>query len=141
MAAGAFSFPRTARLKRRTLIAPLFRRGEGSSIATGTIRLLYRVRPAEARAPVQVAFIPGKRAGAVPRNRVRRALREVYRLHQQGLVGLFCRTPHALNLAILYRGPDAAPFAAIARDLPVALRRLEDALRAEWVRNPSAPSA
>ena len=63
---------------------------------------------------------------AVVRNRVRRTLREVYRLHHRLLVDLLALPPaESLVLAVLFRGtvgPDL--HAHIAADLPRALGRM-----------------
>jgi ribonuclease P protein component len=119
---------RSDRLKHRRLIRPLFDRKQASSVAAGSVRLFYRiVDPAllPERTHVQAAFLPGKRATAVRRNRVRRALREVYRVHRHGLVDLAVRSDLAVTLGILYRSADdRAAYASAARDLPRALDRL-----------------
>lgn len=134
------TFPRSVSLKQRRLLGPLFRRGQAQTLASGSIRLLYGCVAAEhvpGGVPVQVALIPGRCATAVARNRIRRALREVYRVHQHGLVDLFLCRPDALTLAILYRGRGARPFESVSRDLPPLLDRLAATLRAEDSRNPS----
>lgn len=97
------------------------------TLAVGSIRLLYRIASrAElgVDTPVQVAFSAG-RAGrrGVARNRIRRLLREVYRVHQHELVDLFSLQPGTLTLMVLYRSTwEAVP--SIHADLPEALRRL-----------------
>ncbi len=134
------TFPRSASLKQRRLLSPLFRRGQAQTLASGSIRLLYRCVAAEhvsGSASVQVALIPGRCATAVARNRIRRALREVYRVHQHGLVDLFLHRPDTLTLAILYRGRGTRPHEEASRDLPPLLERLAATLRAEDSRNPS----
>jgi ribonuclease P protein component len=59
----------------------------------------------------------------VERNRVRRLLREVYRVHQHTLVDLFVSRPDALIVMILFRGAPAQAD-AIHDDLPAAMTRL-----------------
>lgn len=123
------TFARASRLKRRRLIRPLFdRRAEDvGTVTAGCIRLLYRVVPRAETGhdvPVQVGFAPGRRRTAVARNRIRRLLREVYRVHQHGLVGLFSHRPdEALTVMLLFRSRDADAD-AIHADLPRALDRL-----------------
>ncbi|GIV58792.1 MAG: ribonuclease P [Bacteroidetes bacterium] len=119
------------RLKRQRLIRPLFdrRRDDVGTVAGGCVRLLYRVAPPEEvgqRVPVQVGFSAGGRIRrAVTRNRIKRILREVYRVHQQGLIDLFAQREGTLTLMILFRGdPEEAP-RCIPRDLPRALARLQ----------------
>lgn len=91
------------------------------------MRLLYRVvaRADLAQpAPLQIGFAPGRVRKAVARNRVKRLLREVYRIHQGILVDLFAHRGEALTVMVLFRGrPDEAA-RCIPRDLPEAMRRL-----------------
>lgn len=128
--------PRSFRLKKRTLIQPLFDRSRDDvgTVTRGVIRILYRIVPRSAMnvtVPLQVGFAPGRLGSAVRRNRVRRVLRAVYRIHQEDLVRLFADSPFVLTVMILYReGPDK-PEKTIRRDLPVAMSELERRLRGE----------
>lgn len=119
---------RADRLKHRRLIRPLFDRKQALSVAAGSIRLLYRIVDVDLLPPgthVQAAFLPGKRSNAVRRNRVRRALREVYRVHRHGLVDLAVRSGIGVTVGILFRSTDdSETSAAVARDLPRSLDRL-----------------
>ena len=132
------ALPRAFRLKRRALIRSLFDRSRDDvgTLAVGSIRLLYRVTSrAELAAdvPLQVAFAPGRAVRrAVDRNRVKRILREVYRVHQHALVDLLSRSSGSgdgLLLMVLYRAHPEKAAAAIPRDLPAALGRLVRRLR------------
>lgn len=124
-----YTFPPSHRLKRRRLIRALFdrRRDDVHTVAVGCIRLLYRVVDRETTGydvPIQVGFAPGRRVeSGVERNRVRRLLREVYRVHQHTLVDLFVRRPEALTLMILFRGEPAQADAGVERHLPRAMER------------------
>lgn len=97
------------------------------------MRLLFRVVPRSevgADVPVQVGFSAGRQARrAVVRNRIRRLLRETYRLHQHPLVELFRDRPDTLTLMILYRADPTVARECIRRDLPEALRRLTEQLK------------
>ena len=127
------TLPRSARLKRRRLIRPLFdrTRTDVGSLAVGTIRLVYRVvaRSEEEAAgtPVQVGFAPGRGLrNAVARNRVKRVMREVYRVHQHQLIDLFLQQDRMLTLMVLFRGRYRDHQARIAHDLPRALGMLAE---------------
>lgn len=75
--------------------------------------------------PVQVGFAAGRAAGkAVVRNRIKRIMREVYRVHQHVLVDLFRCTGRCLTVMVLYRGDPASAQKCIPRDLPEAMRKL-----------------
>jgi ribonuclease P protein component len=132
-----YTFPRSQRLKRQRLIRSLFdrRRDDVFTVAAGCVRLLWRVVPRAATGydtPIQVGLAPGRRVrNAVERNRVRRQLREVYRRHQHTLTDLFAGRPTAVVVMILFRGDPARAADAVPRDLPRALRRAAERLRAE----------
>jgi len=132
-----YTFPKSHRLKRRRLIRSLFdrTRDDVETVAVGCVRLLFRVVDREATGydtPIQVGFAPGRRVeSGVERNRVRRLLREVYRVHQHTLVDLFVRTPRTLLVMILFRGDPAQADDCITSDLPPAMQRAADRLRDE----------
>ena len=123
------TLPRSYRLKRRRLIRSLFdqERDDVQTVAEGCVRLLYRVVGRGALGhdvPLQVGFAPGPRAeSGVERNRIRRLLREVYRVHQYTLVDPFVCCPEALIVMTLFRGAPEQADTCIERDLPRALRR------------------
>lgn len=121
------TFPSSYRLKRRRLLRSLFDRSRDDvqTVAVGCVRLLYRVVERDALGhdvPLQVGFAPGPRAeSGVERNRIRRLLREVYRVHQYTLVDPFVCRPDALIVMILFRGAPDRAGACIERALPRAL--------------------
>jgi ribonuclease P protein component len=136
------TFPRTHRLKRKRLIQSLFdrRRNDVHSVAAGCVRLLFRTATPEDvghGVPLQIGFSPGRRVpSGVPRTRVRRLLREVYRVHQHLLVDLFVQRPDVLLVMVLFRSaPDQA--SRISRDLPRAMKQL--AARIPSLPHPDAP--
>ncbi|PSQ72785.1 MAG: ribonuclease P [Bacteroidetes bacterium QH_6_64_77] len=124
------TFPPSYRLKRRRLIRSLFDRGRDDvqTVAVGCVRVLCRVVEREALGqdvPLQVGFAPGSRAeSGVERNRIRRLLREVYRVHQYTLVDLFVCRPDALIVMMLFRGAPEQAEDGIERDLPRAMRQV-----------------
>ena len=125
----SFRLPRSHRLKRRRLIQPLFNRQEEGvhSLVSGSIRIQYRFVTRVAtggEAPLQVGFAVGKSSGnAVARNRLKRIMREVYRMNQHVLVDLFSERTDVLTMMIVFRGNPAAE-KALREDLEGALRRL-----------------
>ena len=129
-----YTFPTSHRLKRRRLIRSLFDRSRGDvgTVAVGCVRLLFRVVDREETGhdtPIQIGFAPGRRVeSGVERNRVRRLLREVYRVHQHTLVDLFVRRPHTLLVMILFRGDPAQADECIEDDLPAAMQQAANRL-------------
>jgi ribonuclease P protein component len=124
------TFPRRHHLKRQRLIRPLFDRSrtDVGVVPQGSVLVRYRVAAADevgARVPVQVGFAPGRRVRTkVARNRIKRIMREVYRVNQHDLVDLFSHRAGTLTLMVVFRGDEARAADAIRRDLPAALARL-----------------
>ncbi|MEM1041035.1 MAG: ribonuclease P protein component [Bacteroidota bacterium] len=127
---GHYRLPRAARLKRQRLIRPLFdrRRKDVHAVRVGTLLVRYRLAAPEDvsfAVPLQVGFATGRHLGSKPtRNRIKRLLRESFRLHQQTLADAFADRPETLTLMVLYRGRTEGASAAIRRDLPEALYRI-----------------
>ena len=132
-----YTFPRSHRLKRRRLIRSLFdrQRDDVGTEAVGGVRLLYRVVPRAATGhdvPLQIGFAPGRRTeSAVQRNRIRRLLREVYRVHQHLLVDLFLQRDETLIVMALFRGRPHQAEEGIPHDLPRAMQRVAEAIEAQ----------
>ena len=124
-------FPRSMRLKRRRLIAPLFERSasDTKSLVAGSIRILYRFVPRSATgtdAPIQVGFAPGRCRNAVQRNQIKRQMRETWR-RNQNLVGLeTLPAAETLTLMVLRRSPDRND--RLSQDLLQAMHLLHQSL-------------
>jgi ribonuclease P protein component len=73
--------------------------------------------------PVQVCFAPGRIVRGAGRVRLRRVMRETFRLHQQPVLDAFAGQPNCLTLVVLFRGQAATAEADVVRCLPEALRR------------------
>lgn len=135
MPARRHTFPRARRLKRRRLIRPLFEPGrpDAGRVSVGVVQIRYRIVPREETgtgAPIQVGFAPGRHARTnVGRTRLRRLMRETFRLHQHGLLDLFAGRADSLTAMIVFRGREATAAADLRRDLPTALHRLEARFR------------
>ena len=141
------TFPPSYRLKRRRLIRSLFDRDrtDVQTVAEGCVRGLYRVVEREILGhdvPLQVGFAPGPRAeSGVERNRIRRLLREVYRVHQYTLVDPFVCRPDALIAMLLFRGAPAQADTCIERDLPRTMQRIADRVDDEGALRNAAPDS
>jgi ribonuclease P protein component len=124
-------FPRALRLKRRRLIRPLFaREAEGvGRVSVGVVQLRWRLVPRAhtgTGAPLQAGFAPGRRARThVGRNRLRRRMREVWRVHHAPLLARMAARPDAtLAVFVVFRGREETAGTELPRDLPAAIGRL-----------------
>ncbi|KAA3440791.1 ribonuclease P protein component [Rufibacter hautae] len=119
----SYRFPKEERLRSKKLIEQLFR--EGSSFNSYPLRFVALQVPGSAELPVQVLVSVSKRSfkKAVDRNRIKRQMREAYRLHKHTLSkanpegGTWC-------IGILYIGKEKSPFNVISKKLNLGLERL-----------------
>ena len=79
---------------------------EGKSIRSGMFRLHYLLTDAPAIPAVQLLIaVPKKKLRhAVTRNRMKRLIRESYRLHKQNVIELFSSKNKHCNIAIVFTG-------------------------------------
>lgn len=125
------TFRRAERLKSRKLIKAVF--AARQSVSTWPIRLIWLHRPipssqgADELPPVQVAFaVPRKHLRrAVARNKVRRRLREAWRLHKHELYSAMARRRcRPLAVVVLYLGKGVLPWREIEPAMVRAMQRL-----------------
>ncbi len=120
---------RAERLRAPAHFSEIFRNGSG--FRTGQILLKYTTSPEREGAPL-VAFVVRRSAGsAVRRNRLRRLLREAYRMRRGAFEGALHTT--GLHLVVMWTGsPQEAlrpDYSRISSQLDAALARLIKKLR------------
>ncbi|TNJ39517.1 ribonuclease P protein component [Chlorobaculum thiosulfatiphilum] len=113
----ANALPRSEIVRGKSTISRLF--NKGSRLKGGSLLLIYSSsRPVDkaGRTPVRVLFTVGKKLAprAVDRNRIKRLMREAYRLEKNILSGMLIsgsrKEQTQVILAFLYRGrADAIP--------------------------------
>jgi ribonuclease P protein component len=116
-----FTFPKKERLCYKKDIDRVF--SEGKSFALGPLKVFYLVPDIQEEWPARVLIaIPRKKfKRAVDRNRLRRMIREAYRMNKHKLN----ETGRHLHIALVYTGNTTAiPFAELRDKLVVCLDKL-----------------
>jgi ribonuclease P protein component len=117
----ALGFPNSENLKSRTTIKQLF--DQGKSYTSFPVKLIYI--PQNNLKITQAAFAVPKRNFklAVSRNRIKRQMREAYRLHKQLLIA---NNNAEFSLLFLYLGKDKLEYDKLAKAFKVLLKKLVD---------------
>jgi ribonuclease P protein component len=119
-----YTFPKAEHLCRKKLIEQLFSK-QGASFGVYPLRLTWLPAPARGSAPPQVLISVSKRTfkRAVDRNRLKRLIREAYRLHKHRLLEAPGGHPVAV-LGILYTGKEKSELPLIEKKLISGFTRL-----------------
>lgn len=115
-----FSFPKKEKLKSRKLIEQLF--AEGRSIKVRNVKLLFLETELPQDVPFQVGVtVPKKNfKSAVKRNRIKRLLRESYRLNKPEL---FNNSKGNFAFLFLYLGKEMTDYHPIERNVQAILQK------------------
>ena len=124
LAARKYTFPKEEHLCRKKLIEELFSK-QGSSFGVYPLRIVWIPAPAPTTAPPQVLISVSKRTfkRAVDRNRLKRLIREAYRLNKYRLTEQPNGHPIAL-LGIIFTGKEKSPLTLVEKKLISAFHRL-----------------
>ena len=114
-------FPKSEKLKSAKTIERLFE--EGRAITEFPVKLIYIEQKTGQN--TQAAFAVSKRnfKSAVDRNRIKRQLREAYRLHKQLLSA---NTGKNFAFLLLYISKDKPQYANLEKPMRVLLKKLRD---------------
>ena len=118
------TFTRAERLKSRKVIEQLFKQGQ--SFAQYPLRLVWTVmEERQSDFPAQFALtVPKKKfKKAVQRNRIRRLMREAYRLNKSSLYNALQEAEKQVALLVIYTGQETMTFAEIEAAMQQMLRR------------------
>jgi ribonuclease P protein component len=134
MALKRYGFGRKEKLKSRKQIEELFLNGKNFSVYP--LRVTYQFLPSE-ETVVQVGVTAGKKyfKKAVDRNRIKRLIREAYRLQKNDLVETLKQKRQKGFLFFVYTDKTIASFSVITGAMSKALKRLEKITEAN--ENPS----
>ena len=119
-----YTFPKEEHLCRKKLIEELFSK-QGSSFGVYPLRIVWVASPGPTAAPPQVLISVSKRTfkRAVDRNRLKRLIREAYRLNKYRLVEQPGGHQVAL-LGIIFTGKEKSPLSLVEKKLISAILRL-----------------
>lgn len=129
-ASGVLTFRKEERISRKTEIDKLFNRGGSRSMAAFPVRLVYLKTDAEAGVPdVRVLVSVSKKCfkRAVKRNRVKRQLREAFRLNKSILYEqLEQQEGTALLIALIWIDDKLWPTSEVEKKVVNLMHRLSE---------------
>lgn len=123
MAIKKFTYSKTEKLKSRTLLNQVF--AEGKSLNAFPLKITFTSKDIETKSSSKVGVGASSRyfKKAVDRNRIKRLLREAYRIHKNQLIDLLPEKKQ-LNVFILFIGKDLSETALIAEKMSTILHKL-----------------
>jgi len=122
-----FTLKKDERLKRRKVIEQLF--SEGRAVTAFPIRVQYKMLD-QLAVPLQAGFSASSRnfKKAVDRNRIKRLMREAYRLQKAPLEQALQTKPQQLALFLIYTGKELPAYTLIKEKMEVVLKKLLQAV-------------
>lgn len=119
-----FTFPKKEKLCGDIRIGKLF--SEGNAFIVYPLRIVYKLSAEKSDTPVKVLIsVPKKKIRkAVDRNRIKRLIREAYRLNKAEFIVAINEKKWHLHLAITYVSDKGADFALIQEKIRLALPRI-----------------
>ena len=125
-----FGFPGKEKLKSRKKIEALFLNGQ--RFVQFPVRVTYRFSAATEEPLIQVGVTASKKyfKKAVDRNRIKRLLREAYRLQKSGLVETINQQRLSGEVFFMYTDKTIAPFEIIKEAINKSISRLQKSANA-----------
>ncbi len=127
---------KSEKLCSRSAVAQLF--DEGKGLMAFPLRAMVRARPYDDRQPAQMLItIPKKRIRhAVDRVKLRRRVREAFRIHRTQLLYPNLRTARtSVDIAFIYVANDVMDYQVIERKMKHLLMKITDTITTEPTEN------
>lgn len=120
---GEYSLPENERIKKKKEIQEIFQIGK--SIGNKPLRLLYILSKETDPSLMFGVTVPSKKfAKAVDRNRIKRLIRESYRLQVSELKNLACTMNIRIKLFFIYSGDAVPTYEVIFMELKLLINQL-----------------
>ena len=122
--ASLYGLDKKQKLKSRKLITEVFAHGKSYSVFP--LRITYLLKPSAETPGIQIGVTASKKnfKKAVDRNRIKRLLREAYRLQKNELLGKVTESGVQCSVFFLYTGKEIASFP----DIRAAMNKTLDQL-------------
>jgi len=113
------------KLKSRKIIEQLF--SEGKSFSLFPFRIIYLFQPANTIGQLQAGFSVGTKhfKKAVDRNRIKRLMREAYRLQKNALADLVKNSDKHLQVFFIYTNADIPDHTIVSEKINASIKRLQ----------------
>jgi ribonuclease P protein component len=123
------TFTRDERLRSRIAIEALIK--SGTVYFSYPLRITWKTTDFPQNQPVQIAFaVPKKRFKlAVKRNRIKRLLRESFRLNKHSFYGFLSEKQINLHILVVYIGEDILPYHDIEKKIRGFFRHFMEQLQ------------
>jgi len=124
----SFKFHKTERLKNHHLLTALFKTGK--SFSAYPLRVVYVPITEPGTSPAEFALSAPKKKfpNAVDRNRLRRQIREAYRLHKHLLYEDLRSKDQRIALMVMYVAKEEKPYNEIEQAMKRIIKRLKKAI-------------
>lgn len=127
----SYHFPKAEKLCAKRIIEAIYDKGFKLKQYPFILNYLEVERDVEMAFPVQIATaVPKRRIKlAVKRNRIKRQIREAYRLNKQDLLKEVIKQDKKLALFLIYIGKEKEPFDIIEKKLILLLNTLTEQIK------------